>query len=91
MVRLMMAAAVALVVAVPVARADRAAADHCAAALPPASQAIYNNSLAAVLHGQSAKDAITATTRSMVMGGTLSRADARPAAQAAGNCMQLLR
>ncbi len=68
--------------------ADRAAADRCAAALPPVSKTIYDKSLPGVLGGEKVVDAVTASTRPMVMGGSLSRADARPAAEAAGTCLK---
>jgi hypothetical protein len=73
------------------AHADRAAADRCAAALPPASKALYNASLAEVLGGESPKDALTGNARAMVMNGTLPRADARPAANAAAPCLMQAR
>ena len=67
--------------------ADRAAADRCAAALPPASQALYEQSLPEVLGGEAIRDALTANARTMVMSGSLSRTAARPAAQAAAPCL----
>jgi hypothetical protein len=85
-------AAVAIFVALglifaPAAHADRAAADHCAAALPPASQSLYEQSLPEVLGGEAIRDALTANARAMVMSGSLSRAAARPAAEAAAPCL----
>jgi hypothetical protein len=91
MVRFLTAAALILLVAAPAAHADRAAADRCAASLPPGSRAIYAQSIPAVLSGQTIADAITPVARSMVMGGSMARADARPAAEAAGECLKLLR
>jgi len=89
----MLAAAAGIVTlfTVSAAHADRAAADRCAAALPPASKALYDASLAEVLGGQAPKDALTGNARAMVMSGKLSRADARPAAEAAAPCLMQAR
>jgi hypothetical protein len=84
-------AAAALLAMVTAAHADRAAADRCAAALPAASKALYNASLAEVLGGETPKDALTGNARTMVMNGSLSRSAARPAAEAAAPCLQQLR
>jgi hypothetical protein len=91
MVRVLGAAAMIVMCGASAAYADRAAADACAAKLPPQSRAIYNQSLPAVLAGQKPVDAVTPVARSMVMGGQMARADARPAAEAAGNCLVLAR
>lgn len=91
MMRILTTAALAVLLAAPAARADRAAADRCAAGLSPASKALYNASLAEVLGGQSPRDALTGNARAMVMNGTLSRAEARPAAEAAGPCLMQAR
>ena len=91
MMRLLVAAAFILVFAASAAYADRKAADTCAAALTPGGKAIYDKSLPGVLAGQTPADAVTATARSMVMGGSMARADARPAAEAAGGCLKQLK
>jgi hypothetical protein len=91
MMRIVTTAALALLVAAPAARADRAAADRCAAGLAPASKTLYSASLAEVLGGESPKDALTGNARAMVMNGTLSRANARPAAEAAAPCLMQAR
>jgi hypothetical protein len=91
MIRFLIAAGATLLVAASPARADRLAADRCAAGLPPGSHAIYDQSLPAVLNGQTVRDAVTASARSMVMNGGMARGDARPAAEAAGRCLTMLR
>jgi hypothetical protein len=68
--------------------ADRATADRCAAALPPASKQLYDKALPAVLAGQTLEDSLTPTARSMVFGGQLSISGARSAAQAAASCLE---
>lgn len=73
------------------ARADRAAADRCAAALSPSGKTIYNRSLSDVLTGQSITDVVSSVTRAMVFGGALSVGDARPAAEAAAACLVMVR
>lgn len=90
MIRFFGAAALALFTGITAAHADRAAADRCAAALQPNSKILYDRSLPAVMAGTSIKDALTSTARSMVMGGTMSRDVARPAAQAAAPCLEKL-
>lgn len=89
--RVLAAVGFAAVVTTSPAHADRAAADRCAASLQPASKALYQASLAEVIGGMSPKDALTEHARAMVMSGQLSRADARPAAEAAGPCLAQLR
>jgi hypothetical protein len=91
MMRIVTVATLVLLFAAPGARADRAAADRCAAGLPPASKALYDASLAEVLGGETPKDALTANARAMVMNGTLPRANARPAAEAAAPCLMQAR
>jgi len=91
MTRYLTVAALALLFTTAAAHADRAAADRCAAGLQPASKELYAASLAEVLGGESPKDALTANARAMVMGGKLSRAEARPAAEAAAPCLMQLK
>jgi hypothetical protein len=91
MMRFIGAVLFALLVAAPSAYADRLAADKCAAALPPNSKVLYDQALPAVLIGTPIKDALTSSARSMVMGGSMSREIARPAAEAAAPCLQQLR
>ena len=89
--RLFATACVMLLAMSSAALADRAAADRCAAGLSPSSKALYQASVPKVLGGETPKDALTTNARSMVMGGTLSRADARPAAEAAAPCLMQLK
>ena len=89
--RFPIAAGLVLLATSSAALADRAAADRCAASLQPAGKALYDASLSEVLGGESVRDALTGNARSMVMGGQLSRSDARPAAEAAAPCLQQLK
>ncbi|HTZ35659.1 MAG TPA: hypothetical protein VMB84_06500 [Stellaceae bacterium] len=91
MMRFFGAALLALLVATTAARADSLAASQCAAALPPNSKLLYDKSLPAVLGGTSIRDALTASARALVLGGSMSRNDARPAAQTAAPCLEKLR
>jgi hypothetical protein len=91
MSRFVVAAAIVLLSLPTLARADRAAANQCAASLPSAGKAIFDKSLPDVLAGKKIVDAVTASARSMVMGGVLQRAEARPAAEAAGSCLKLVK
>ncbi|RBP16500.1 hypothetical protein DFR50_105143 [Roseiarcus fermentans] len=70
--------------------ADQKAADGCAAKLGRASAAIYAASAAQLSPGANLRDVVTSVTRGMVMSGDLGRAEARPAAEAAGACLSLL-
>ena len=70
------------------ARANRAAADACAAKLPADSKLIYAETIGAVRPGMDLREMVTAKTRALVMGGKLSRSNARPAAEAAGACLR---
>ncbi|WP_046866505.1 hypothetical protein [Microvirga massiliensis] len=82
----------ALLVTSPItALADQKSADACAAKLSKEPAAIYSSTVAQISPGVSIKDVVVNVTRSMVMAGRLSRANARPAAEAAGNCLELIR
>lgn len=67
--------------------ADRASADRCANALPAAGRTLYDAALPAVLRGTAIPDALRAAARPLVMGGSMTRDAARPAAEAAGACL----
>lgn len=67
--------------------ADRTAADKCAASLPADSKLIYAASIGAVAPGVDLKEVVRAKTRSLVIGGKVSRGEAQAAAQAAGACL----
>ena len=89
--RFVTVAASILLFSTSTAYADRAEADRCASTLPPVSKTLYDQSLAEVLGGETPRDALTANARAMVMGSSLSRTDARSAAEAAAPCLQLAR
>lgn len=71
--------------------ANQKSADDCASKLPKDSAAIYSNTVAQISPGANIKDLVVEITRGLVMDGRLSRANARPAAEAAGNCLKLIR
>lgn len=73
------------------AQADRAAGDACAASLNASGKAIYAATLPGLSASTDLKAAVTASTRSLVQSGKVSMGDARPAAEAAGQCLQLAR
>jgi hypothetical protein len=89
MIRHVAATGLIVLFAAGAAAGDRAAADRCAASLPPVSKTMYDKALPAVLAGQSMEDALTAVVRPMVIWGPISVADARPAAEAAATCLKL--
>lgn len=70
-------------------QADQAAAAACAAKLSKEGQMLYEKAAPTVSPSNNIKDALTAVARPLVMNGTLSRAVARDAAEAAGECMKL--
>ncbi|SFK52241.1 hypothetical protein [Methylocapsa palsarum] len=83
--------AILLLLAPSAAFADRQAADACAASLTSDSSAIYRATVARISPGVDVRDIVRSVTRAMVMSGTLDRAGAKPAAEAAGACLKLLR
>lgn len=84
-------AAVLLAVLPVAAHADQAAANACAAGLSPNGQMIYGKTAPTITPTTDIKDALTAQARPLVMNGTLSRDAARTAAEAAGECLKLLK
>jgi hypothetical protein len=70
-------------------QADQAAATACAAKLSKEGQMLYEKAAPTVSPTNNIKDALTSVARPLVMNGTLSRAVARDAAEAAGECMKL--
>ena len=83
---------IALLVTSPVTvLADQKSADACAAKLPKEPAAIYSEVVAQIAPGANVRDIVVSVTRGMVMAGRLSRASARPAAEAAGTCLELIR
>ncbi|MBY0226398.1 MAG: hypothetical protein K2Q28_11385 [Hyphomicrobium sp.] len=72
------------------ARADRAAGDACAAALPSHSQQIYSATVALKPKPDAARSVVVAETKKMVRAGALSPLKARSAAEAAGRCLAMI-
>jgi hypothetical protein len=68
--------------------ANKASADACAAKLSPPAKKIYAASIGSVAPGIDLKELLRSKVRPMVMGGQLSRDQARPAAEAAGACLK---
>lgn len=73
------------------AQADQAAASACAAQLSPDGRMIYDKAAPTVTAKTDIRDAVTGVARPLVMNGTMSRDAARPAAEAAGECLKLLK
>lgn len=80
--------AAALSLSVSPSFASKASADACAAKLSPPAKQIYAASVGSVAPGVDMKEVVRSKTRAMVMGGKLSRGQARPAAEAAGTCLK---
>lgn len=73
---------------VGVAMADMAAGKACAESLDPKAKMVFEETAPKVTPGVDIKDVLRSAVRPMVMGGKLSRDDARAAAEAAGPCLQ---
>jgi hypothetical protein len=71
-----------------VALADKAAADACAAKLTAKPKLIYDVSYPKIATA-TIPDVLKAETTKLVQAGQVSRAEARPAAEAAGACLKL--
>ncbi len=71
--------------------ADRAGADKCAANLPKDAKAVYDATAPGFASASDARQLITDRVRGLVMSGTLSMSGARPAAEAAGKCLVMLK
>jgi len=67
--------------------ADRPAADRCASALPAASKTMYDEAVPAVMDCTAVADALRAVARPRVMNGSMTREEARAAAEAAAACL----
>jgi hypothetical protein len=85
---LLMAAVVATPLLAAPAAANRAAADACAAKLPADAKLVYAAAIGSVAAGIDLRDMVRSKTRALVIGGKLSRGQARPAAEAAGACLK---
>ncbi|TDT94511.1 MULTISPECIES: hypothetical protein [Azorhizobium] len=70
--------------------ADRAAADKCAAKLDANGKKIYQASAPSIAPGADIRSVVTDQTKALVMGGTISRSAAKPAAEAAGSCLAMI-
>lgn len=73
------------------AQAAPAGAAACAAKLNATARLIYNTVAPQVPGNADLRGLITDRTRSLVISGQISRSDARPAAEAAGQCLEQLR
>jgi len=71
--------------------ADQAAASACAAQLSKDGQLLYGKVAPTMTPKTDIKDALTGVARPMVMGGSMSRDNARTAAEAAGECLKFLK
>ena len=71
--------------------ADQASAAACSAGLSSDAKLIYDKTAPTVNPATVIKDALTAVVRPMVMNGSMTQAVARPAAEAAGECLKLLK
>jgi hypothetical protein len=69
--------------------ADDAAMTGCVKSLSPAARMIYDASAASRPPDSALRDVVAAQTRKLVMAGRIERATARPAAEAAGNCLKM--
>lgn len=69
--------------------AGQAEAKSCAAGLDANGAQIFNAALPQVAPGADLKGVVTDVTKSLVMSGKVPRAEARPAAVAAGECLKL--
>ena len=67
--------------------ADAKSAATCAAGLNKDAQLIYNTTAPKVTPTTDLQDTVKSTTRGLVMGGQIDRANAKPAAEAAGQCL----
>lgn len=72
-------------------QADQASADACAGGLSKDGQLLYSKTAPTIKPATNIKDALTSVGRPLVMNGTLSREAARTAAEAAGECLKLLK
>jgi hypothetical protein len=86
------AAALGLLALIPLtpALANQEAAAACAAKLQPEARTIYQATAPQVTAGTNLKVLLKSTTRSLVLGGKIARADARPSAFAAYPCLKQL-
>jgi hypothetical protein len=82
------AAAAALTLAATPSFAGRSEADACAARLPDNAKAVYAAAIDGVGPNVDLRELLRSRARGLVMAGKLSRSEARPAAEAAGECLR---
>jgi hypothetical protein len=70
--------------------ADRKAADTCAATLAPISKEIYERTIANNPTPDTGRDIVVAETKKLIAEGKVTVGEARPHAEAAGECLMLL-
>jgi hypothetical protein len=68
--------------------ANRSAADTCATKLPADAKLVYAAAIGSVAPGIDLREMVRSKTRALVIGGKLSRGQARPAAEAVGTCLR---
>jgi hypothetical protein len=73
------------------ASANEASGQACAQTLPALARQIYTAVAPSVTPDGNIADLLRAYVRPQVMAGKISSSEARPAAEAAGNCLQALR
>jgi hypothetical protein len=71
--------------------ADQKKAAACAASLPKGARAVFDSAAKEAAGAADLRALIEGKTRSLVMSGGLARADARSSAEAAGECLKLIR
>ncbi|GAB4065354.1 hypothetical protein KHC28_02690 [Ancylobacter sonchi] len=81
----------ALIAASVPALADKTSADACAAGLNADGKAIYAASLPGISSGGDVRGVVTDKTRSLAMGGKIDRGAARTNAEAAGQCLAMVK
>ncbi|MCX7355777.1 MAG: hypothetical protein NTY59_13290 [Alphaproteobacteria bacterium] len=85
-------AMIALIAFAPVAvMADQAAATKCRGKLNKEARLIYDQSLPLATPDANLRDVVTEQTRALAGAGTIPVETARPNAEAAGECLKLLR
>lgn len=89
MFRTLLAVAATCVLATS-ARADKAAAEACAAKLPTEAMAIYRDTAPAMTASVDLRTVITDHTKKLVMAGQVAQGTARDSAVAAGKCLASL-
>ena len=77
-----------LVIGATTAGADQADGDRCRATLTAQGKVIYDTALAEPMEGASLYDLLTARVRALVLTGKVGLFDAKPAAEAAAECLR---